>query len=223
MKHRFPEVRVVGKDSTGKPIAEIHLLKSHPKNWTSLPSVSQSAWAAIVISEDWAFFQHKGYDPTQISKAIQEDLQKGKFARGASTITQQVVKNVFLEKDKNLWRKFKEIHLAVEMERTLGKRKILEIYLNIAEWGHGIYGIRRAADFYFGKSPEQLTAKEGAFLAMLLPSPKKYNQSFRIKELTPFAKTQIQSILEKMVQAHRLSAEEFHRELSEPLIFRNQS
>ena len=125
----------------------------------------------------------------------------------------------FLEQDKNLWRKVKEIYLATRLEEEVGKNRILEIYLNIAEWGQGLYGIGAAARFYFGKSPDALTAKEGAFLAMLLPSPKRYSSSFRAKKLTPFARSALESILEKMVQAKYITEEEMRLQISEPLSF----
>ncbi|MBI2711669.1 MAG: transglycosylase domain-containing protein [Bdellovibrio sp.] len=219
----FPEVVYLGQGPAGDEQIEIHFRKRRPLGWVPLSAVSAGTLAAIVVSEDWAFYQHRGYDPAQMSEAIKADIRKKKFARGASTITQQVVKNLFLEKDKKIWRKIKELYLAIELEKALGKRKILEIYLNIAQWGRGVYGIGAASMYYFKKTPDQLTAREGAFLAMLLPSPVRYNQSFRRGELTPFARSQIRSILEKMVRAQRLSAEDFSREITEPLVFRNQS
>jgi len=115
---------------------------------------------------------------------------------------------VFLSRDKTLWRKFRELVLALRLEKELGKKKILETYLNIAEWGPGIFGIGPAANYYFHKSPAELNAKEGAFLAMLLPSPIRYGQSFRKKQLTPFVVSSIRSILKKMVQAGFLTDEE---------------
>jgi monofunctional glycosyltransferase len=215
LKTQYPLVRYIGK----KEPPVVVLQKSRPASWVSLSEVSRVAVGAIIVSEDWAFYQHQGYDANQIKEAIKEDIEEGKFARGASTITQQVVKNVFLERDKNLWRKVKELYLAVRLEQTVGKRKILETYLNVAEWGEGIFGINAASRHYFSKHPSQLTAKEGAFLAMLLPSPKRYSQSFRRKELTSYAKSTIRSILGKMAQARYLTEEEKEVEASAPLPF----
>lgn len=197
--------------------------KSRPPQWVSISDVSKKAIGAIVVSEDWAFYQHHGYDPNQIKEAMNRDLAKGKFARGASTITQQVAKNVFLDADKTMVRKVKELFLAVKLEETLKKPKILEIYLNIAEFGEGLYGIGPAAHFYFGKSPSELTAKEGAFLAMLLPSPKRYSVSFRQKQLTPYARKTIYSILGKMVQARYITEEEKIAERAQPFSFETNS
>jgi monofunctional biosynthetic peptidoglycan transglycosylase len=176
--------------------------------WSTLSEISRQAIGAVVVSEDWAFYEHKGYDANQIKEAMKSNLDRGRYARGASTITQQVVRNVFLDQDKNLWRKIKELILAVHLEQTVGKNKILETYLNIAEWGQGIYGIRAASQHYFHKMPSDLTAKEGAFLAMLLPSPRRYSQSFRSHQLSDYARTTINSILDKMAQAKYITDEE---------------
>jgi membrane peptidoglycan carboxypeptidase len=155
----------------------------------------------------------------QIREAIEESIESGKLKRGASTITQQMVKNVFLSQEKSLIRKARELWLATKVEKVLGKKKILEIYLNIAEWGEGIFGIGRASQHYFHKSASELTAKEGAFLAMLLPSPKKYSISFRKKELTRYARKTVNSILNKLVSANVLTYEQKQVEWNTPLSF----
>jgi monofunctional biosynthetic peptidoglycan transglycosylase len=215
LKSQYPVVVYSGK---GQPTT-IKIQKERPPGWVSYGEVSRVAVGAIVVSEDWAFFQHKGYDMNQIKEAIREDWESGHFARGASTITQQVIKNVFLQKDKNLWRKLKEFYLATRIEEGVGKRRILEVYLNIAEWGEGIFGIGAASRYYFRKRPSELTAKEGAFLAMLLPSPIRYGQSFRAKRLTEYARETVTSILVKMCQARYLSPIERDAEIQTPLVF----
>jgi monofunctional biosynthetic peptidoglycan transglycosylase len=215
LKTHYPVVIYKGP----KAPFEVKLQKSRPGSWVSLNEISREAVGAIVVSEDWAFWQHKGYDPKQLKEAIQEGIESGKLGRGASTITQQVVKNVFLERDRSLWRKMRELVLAMRLEEQVGKRRILETYMNVAEWGEGIFGIGPAARFYFGKAPSQLTAKEGAFLAMLLPSPKRYSQSFRKHALTDYARRTVNSILEKMVQARFLEAERMQAERGTPLSF----
>lgn len=215
LKTQYPVVVHQGKGV--KPIVKIQ--PERPDGWISMKDVSRVAVGAIVVSEDWAFFQHKGYDANQIREAIKEDWEAGHFARGASTITQQVVRNVFLHKEKSLWRKLKEFYLAIRIEQSVGKRRILECYLNIAEWGEGIYGIGPAARMYFKKHPSELTPKEGAFLAMLLPSPIRYGQSFRSRKLTEYARETVNSILRKMVQAQYLTPLEREAELITPLSF----
>ncbi|MCO4755534.1 MAG: transglycosylase domain-containing protein [Bacteriovoracaceae bacterium] len=179
-----------------------YLLSSmKPPEWTSVHDVANYARWAIVVSEDWAFYEHHGVDFNQLKIAIKESLQAAHFTRGASTITQQVIKNTVLSDERTLWRKFQEVVLAIYLEKTMSKDKILEIYLNIIELGDGIYGINEASFFYFNKHPRRLNAREGAFLAMLLPSPVKYSVSFYKKELTDFAKQRIEDILVKLRQA----------------------
>lgn len=197
---------------------KITFLKTHPYRWITLEQISKPAISAIVISEDWAFYQHKGYDPNQIKEAIETNLKAKRIVRGASTITQQVVRNVFLNKKKTMWRKIKEMILAARLEKVLSKKRILEIYLNIAEWGEGIYGIQQASTHYFNKPPIKLSAKEGAFLAMLLPSPKRYSRIYLKKGLTENAYEKIDLILRKMSQAQYLTEEEYRRELSAGLL-----
>ncbi len=186
-----------------KDKAVYSLSDKRPAGWVSLKEVSHVAAHAIVVSEDWAFYQHSGYDLGQIKEAAM-DAVSGQRTRGASTISQQVIKNVFLTPEKTLGRKGKELFYSITMERNVSKQKILETYLNIAEFGKGVYGIKAAAKHYFKKSPKELNAKEGAFLAMLLPSPRKYAQSFKQQKMTPFAKKTVNSILEKMVRAKYL-------------------
>jgi monofunctional biosynthetic peptidoglycan transglycosylase len=197
----YPVVRYRGPQEP----PQVELRKARPPGWIPLSAISKHAIGAVLVSEDWAFYSHPGYDLAQIREAMQHDLKTGKFARGASTITQQVVRNVFLSKEKSLWRKLKEVILAVRLDRAIGKRRILEIYFNIAEWGPGFFGIGQASQNYFGKSPGELSAREGAFLAMLLPSPRRYSQSFRQKKLSAFARRSVESILAKMVRAQVLT------------------
>ncbi len=215
LKSQYPVVIFVGR----KEPPRIRFQKGRPEDWVPIDQISKAALGAVVVSEDWAFYTHQGIDTNQLREAIQKDLEEGRFARGASTITQQVVKNVFLERDKTIWRKIREAYLAVKLEKVIPKRKILEVYFNIAEWGDGIYGIGPAARHYFNKQPSELTAKEGAFLAALLPSPIRYGQSFRSRQLTSFMRRQIGSILTKMVQARYLSAEERVSQLGVSLSF----
>ncbi|CAN0055959.1 unnamed protein product, partial [Chrysoparadoxa australica] len=183
------------------------LVKKKPKSWTSLKEVNYTAVHALVVSEDWAFYDHNGYDLGQIKEAAEEAV-KGERTRGASTISQQVVKNLFLSPEKSITRKAKELMYSTYMERNVSKEKILETYINIAEFGPGIYGIKAASQYYFKKSPKDLTPKEGAFLAMLLPSPVRYGESFREGSLTPFAEKTVNSILDKMVRAKYLKADQ---------------
>ncbi len=184
------------------------IVPKKPKGWVELKSLPKNVWGAILISEDWAFFEHSGVDVSQVKEAIEDTLEHGKGLRGASTISQQVVKNLFLSNERSFTRKAREFAITLYMEREIEKKKILEIYLNIIEYHPGVYGLENAAQYYFKKSARALTAREAAFLAMLLPNPKSYSQSFRDGELSEYARKTIESILDKMRQAGFLSAEE---------------
>lgn len=190
-----------------------------PPLWVPLNEMSEMAIQAVRLSEDWGFFGHEGVDFHEIKESFKKNLVEGEYARGASTITQQVARNLFLVKDKTLQRKIREIILAKKMEKILTKNKILEIYLNIVEWGDGVYGIKQASQLYFSKEPWELGAKEGAFLAMLLPSPKRYSESFREGELSPYARKITHSILRKLHRAGYLTEEALNQEERVPLSF----
>jgi monofunctional glycosyltransferase len=195
---------------------ETGFLAGRPKHWVNLNDISKHARWAIILSEDWAFYQHQGFDVEQIKIALQE-MRDGNRFRGASTITQQMVKNVFLTEERTLWRKLHEFILTFKAERALSKNRILEIYLNIIEFGPNIYGIKKASYHYFGKAPKELNPREAAFLAMLLPSPKRYYISFKKKKLTPFAKERINAILVKMRIGKVISPEDYELEVASRL------
>lgn len=181
---------------------------SKPQHWVELKGISSFAKWAIILSEDWSFYQHEGIDIAQIKAAFNDMLEIKRF-RGASTITQQMVKNVYLSGDRTIWRKIHEIILAQKVEKVLSKDRILEVYLNCIEFGPEIYGIKKASYHYFQKHPSSLNPKEAAFLAMLLPSPKRYYVSYKNKALTPFARERINAILGKMRMGRVLSPEQY--------------
>lgn len=185
--------------------------KKKPSNWVTLKDISPFAKWSIVLSEDWAFYQHEGIDVEQIKVALGEMVHEKKF-RGASTITQQMVKNVYLSEDRTLWRKLHEMLLAQKVEKVLRKDRILEVYLNVIEFGPNVYGIREASYHYFRKHPSALGPKESAFLAMLLPSPKRYYISYKKKKLTPFARSRINKILDKLRMGKVISSERYQAE-----------
>lgn len=144
------------------------------KKWVRFSNFSPYLVKAVIIAEDDKFWSHKGFDFDAIEKALEKNLKHGSIKFGGSTITQQLVKNLYLSPSKNPVRKFKEAVIAWRMERTLSKRRILEIYLNIAEWGEGVFGVEAASLHYYGKSSSLLTADEAARLAAVLPNPRRY-------------------------------------------------
>lgn len=144
--------------------------------WVPLNDISPLLRQAVVLAEDDRFFNHPGFDIEAIKKAAKVDWKKKSFKHGASTITMQLARNLYLSPRKSLFRKFRELLITLKIERELPKDRILELYLNIAEWGNGIYGAEAAAHHYFGKGARQLSKHEAAFLAAILPRPRFYDK-----------------------------------------------
>lgn len=211
LKQKYPHLKI---DSSHD--VQVEIKPGKPAHWVNLKDISRYGKWAIVLSEDWAFYQHGGVDVEQIKVALHEMAAAERF-RGASTITQQMVKNVLLSDSRTLWRKLHEIILAYKVEQVLSKDRILELYLNSIEFGPGIYGIRPAARHYFKKHPSALNPRESAFLAMLLPSPKRYYVSFKKKTLTRFARIRIKAILIKLRMGKIISPEQYESELNSKL------
>ncbi|NTX60586.1 monofunctional biosynthetic peptidoglycan transglycosylase [Myxococcus sp. CA051A] len=145
--------------------------------WVSLTSISKHAIAAVLVSEDAGFYGHEGLDTTEVRKALEEAWAKRQLGRGASTITQQLAKNLWLSTDRSLFRKAKELVLAHRLEEALTKKRILALYLNVVEWGNGVYGIEAGAREHFGVSAAQLSVAQGVILAAMLPAPRKRSPS----------------------------------------------
>ncbi|HEY3308785.1 MAG TPA: biosynthetic peptidoglycan transglycosylase [Desulfuromonadaceae bacterium] len=145
-----------------------------PQNryWTPSGRIPPEMKWAVILAEDSNFYKHEGFDVNAIKEAIKYDLEKKSFARGASTITQQAAKNLFLSREKTITRKVKELYLAWRMEQGLTKGRIIELYLNAVELGPMVYGIGHGSRYYFNKPPSSLTPRECAFLAAMLPGPR---------------------------------------------------
>ena len=140
--------------------------------WTPSGRIPAEMKWAVILAEDSNFYRHEGFDVTAIKNAIKYDLEKKSLKRGASTITQQTAKNLFLSREKTITRKVKEIYLAYRMEQELTKGRIVEFYLNVVELGPMVYGIGHGAQYYLGKPAAALTPRECAFLAAMLPGPR---------------------------------------------------
>lgn len=149
-----------------------------PENpdFTPLSKITPFLIYAVLTSEDAAFFRHKGILPSALTSSLRDNLKKGRFARGGSTISMQLVKNLFLHRKKTISRKMEELILTsiIEQMHLISKERMLEIYFNIIEWGPGIYGINQAGRFYFDKQPNELDLNEAIFLAMIIPAPSKF-------------------------------------------------
>lgn len=144
------------------------------QKWVPMSQISPNVIKAVLIGEDDKFWNHDGFDVKGMEQALERTLKKGKMA-GGSTISQQLSKNLYLSPSKNPVRKIKEAIITWRIESTLSKRRILEIYLNVAEWGDGIFGIEAAARHYYHKSAKNLTGMEAARLAAVLPNPIRFH------------------------------------------------
>lgn len=189
------------------------------KDYVKLSGISPYLQKALVASEDGRFWTHQGFDFEEIKTSIETNIEKRTFRRGGSTITQQLAKNMFLSRDKTMTRKFYEALITFQMERVLSKKEILERYLNVVQFGEGVFGVKKAASLYFGKSPSSLTLLESTFLVMLLPNPDKYARSYRQKKLTPYARKRMAQIVQRMREGDRISSGEADQALAQISFF----
>ena len=177
-------VRYVQDDNSNKVLQ---------KKWKDIDDISQNAILAAIAAEDQSFFIHHGFDFNEINKAVLAYEKKGQF-RGASTISQQTAKNVFLIPVRSWLRKGFESYFTILIELLWGKKRIIEVYLNIAEFGEGIYGVQAASTHYFKKSSNNLNERESAYLASLLPNPRLYSK----KSYSDYRKKRTNWILKQM-------------------------
>ena len=191
--------------------------------WASLDRISSFMVKAVTTTEDGSFFRHSGFSPFAIRESIVTNLKKGGFFRGASTISQQLVKNLFLSREKTISRKLQELFITWQLETALDKERIMELYLNIIEFGPGIYGIRHAAWHYFGKKPSELSALESVFIASLIPSPGRYYFQFQRGEVTDGWRRHLRWIMGVMVDRGKITAEEFAASAPFSPIFRGRA
>jgi monofunctional biosynthetic peptidoglycan transglycosylase len=160
-------------DAERERLSQVKPPKAVTQLWVPYSRISLAAKRAVIAAEDSAFTQHDGVDWNAIEQAIKTNAAKGKIKRGGSTITMQLAKNLYLSADRSYLRKGAELGITGLMELTLEKRRILEIYLNVAEWGVGIFGIEAAARHYYGVNAASLTEEQAAWLASILPAPKR--------------------------------------------------
>jgi monofunctional biosynthetic peptidoglycan transglycosylase len=165
--------------------------------WAEYERISTQLKRAVVAAEDAKFVGHEGFDWEAISKAMEKNQKQGRVVSGASTISQQLAKNLFLSGERSWLRKGQEAVITWMLEATLSKRRILELYLNFAEWGEGVFGAEAAARYHFGINAAALNASQSAFLAAILPSPRRYAQG----RITPYVAGRIETILARMPAA----------------------
>jgi monofunctional glycosyltransferase len=194
------EQRAREKNTTPKPI----------RTWVSYKNISPHLRNAVLIAEDSSFFQHSGYDIEEIKESLKRNWREKRFARGASTITQQLAKNLYLSTSKNPLRKIQE------MEKELSKQRIFEVYLNVIEWGDATYGIESASQRYFGKPASTLLPEEAAVLAAMIPNPRRYTPSRNQRYL----ERRKREILSRLNRYSYLPKDEYQAALARPLMFR---
>jgi monofunctional biosynthetic peptidoglycan transglycosylase len=165
----------------------------------------------VILSEDARFFGHEGIDWEATRAAAEHDLARGRLARGGSTITQQLAKNLWLGTERSLWRKAKEAVLARKLERALSKTRILTLYLNVVELGNGVFGIDAGARARFGVGADDLSVAQGVVLASMLPAPRKVN----LDQPSTWLERRARRLLDRMLQARRLTADEHQRASAE--------
>jgi membrane peptidoglycan carboxypeptidase len=216
LKRYRPSAAAEVFDRDGKILT--HFYDGKLRIWTPIAALPKVVIQAVVTAEDDTFFGHHGVNYQATWDALVVDVRRKKFSRGGSTITQQMIKNVLLSKEKTLTRKVREYVLARKAEEILSKRRILEIYLNEVEWGDNIYGIEAASRYYFDKLPSELTAGEASLLAGMLPNPHYYNPFKRLGK----ARRRQEQVLFNLHQARFLSDEEYRSALDAPIKLRQE-
>lgn len=147
------------------------------QKWLPYPAIAQSLKQAIIAAEDARFVDHEGFDWEGIQRAIEKNQKKGRFVAGGSTITQQLAKNLFLSPSRSLWRKGEEAIITLMIEALWSKERILEVYLNVIEWGRGVFGAEAAAQHYYRISAARLSESQAARLAAMVPNPRYYDKN----------------------------------------------
>lgn len=180
----FPDVKGLAKaNPRTTALIEARLAEARDKDpdaeasrvWVPLKGIAPALQHAVIVSEDASFYFHEGFDWEGIKDAALHNVEAGKLARGGSTLTQQLAKNLYLSSHKTLLRKANEALITYALEHYLTKKRILELYLNVVEWGKGVYGAEAAARHHFGKHAADLSPEEAALLAAMLPSPRTYD------------------------------------------------
>ena len=151
--------------------------------WVDYEEISPHLKRAIIAAEDSQFLNHAGFDFKAMQNALEKNWQEGRWAAGGSTISQQLAKNLFLSDKKTPWRKLQEAVITYMLEKVMTKKRILEIYLNMIEWGENVFGVEAASQHYFGVNASTLTTKQAAFLASIVPNPRFYDRNRTAKKL----------------------------------------
>ena len=193
MRQRLEEARVAGRSARVD------------QRWLPYESIPPVLRRAVLIAEDDAFFSHGGLDWNEIRASVRRNLEAGRLVRGGSTITQQLAKNLYLGSERTLTRKLREMMIAGRLERALTKRRIFELYLNLIEWGDGVYGIEAAAERHFGVPADALDARQAALLAAVIINPRRFDPAHPVRRIERRARM----ILTRMWQRGQLTEAEY--------------
>jgi Transglycosylase len=187
--------------------------------WTDLDDISPFMVAAVLTTEDGAFYKHHGFNHNAIKNSVAANLKARRFVRGASTITMQLAKNLFLSREKTLSRKIEEVILTDYLEQAFRKDDMMELYLNVIEFGPDVYGVTRAAEHYFGRKPEELSLPECFFLASLMPSPVRYGKQRDKGQVSEGWMHHLQALMEIAAKNGKISRAELVEGLAQPVVF----
>ena len=216
--HNLPDIKHMSfTDLKKEAQTQIKKHYEHPKKhrWATIDSINRDLLFTLVLSEDGTFFEHEGINHDAIIDALFENVKADEIKYGASTISQQVAKNLFLSGEKSLVRKIKEYFITRQLEKKFNKNQIFELYANMAEFGPDIYGVKAASRYYFKTEPLKINAAQGAFMALMLPSPRKYHYTlFQNKNFSPGLKKKYQRILRDMRFKEYLNYKQYHTYLN---------
>ncbi len=188
-------------------------------NWTALDQISPYMQVAVLTTEDGAFPRHHGFNHASIRASVVANLKARRFVRGASTITMQLAKNLFLSRDKTLARKVQEVVLTDYLEQAFSKEELMELYLNVIEFGPALYGITAAADHYFGRTPAELNLAESLFLSSLLPAPRRYAAMRDAGEIPDGWSRTLHSLMQVAHRVGLITDAELAEGMSETVVF----
>lgn len=188
---------------------EPRLIGPASPSWQPYARIPYILRRCVIVSEDSSFFFHNGIELIEVQDALREGLSSGEKSRGGSTITQQLVKNLFLTRDRTALRKLQEMLLTFHLESTLSKEHIFELYMNIIEWGPDVYGIKEASMHYFGRRPESLNTREMAWLATIIPSPIPSHQQFESGYVTAKQNAKIDTLLDRLFRFNNITEPQF--------------
>jgi len=207
-KMEFPDLKKMAINKVVKKLKSKSKIRKY--KWTPIDKINRDLVYSIVMSEDTSYFTHGGIDYNSLLNSLAHNIKKREYSSGASTISQQVVKNLFLNHGKTLTRKLREYFITKRLEARFSKNQILEIYLNIAEFGPDIYGVKYASRNMFKKEPSEINVAEGAYLGLMLPSPRKhYYIIHQNKNLTKKRKKKIKRVLRDMVYHEFISYKQY--------------